>query len=109
MESNQLLLTKGYPEKPTFFNHNKMSMSQIDYIMHQDIERHISYKVCIYDMEPLNVSDHTLVIAELKGEIIRKHRKLTTIMKRPNWRKCDEDLYKETLVQGLSKIEFDNS
>jgi hypothetical protein len=54
-------------------------------------------------------SDHTLVIAELKGEIIRKHRKLTTIMKRPNWRKCDKDLYKETLVQSLSKIEFDNS
>jgi hypothetical protein len=42
-------------------------------------------------MEPLNVSDHTLVIAELKGEIIRKHRKLTPIMKRPNWRKCDKD------------------
>jgi hypothetical protein len=58
-------------------------------------------------MEPLNVSDHTLVIAELKGEIIRKHRKLTTIMKRPNWRKCDKDLYKETLAQSLSKIEFD--
>ena len=54
------------------------------------------------DMEPLNVSDHTLVIAELKGEIIRKHRKLTTIMKRPNWRKCDKDLYKETLAQSLN-------
>jgi hypothetical protein len=75
-----------------------MSISQIDYIMHKDIERHISYKVCIYDIEPLNVSDHTLVIAELKGEIIRKHRKLTTIMKRPNWRKCDKDLYKGTTI-----------
>jgi hypothetical protein len=98
MESNQLFLTKGYPAKPTCFNHNRMSMSQIDYIMHQDIERHISYKVCIYDMEPLNVSDHTLVIAELKGEIIRKHRKLTTITNRPNWRKCDKDLYKEPTI-----------
>ena len=73
-------------------------MSQIDCIMHQDIERHISYKVCIYDMEPLNVSDHTLVIAELKGEIIRMHRKLTTITNRPNWRKCDKDLYKEPTI-----------
>jgi hypothetical protein len=56
-------------------------MSQIDYIMHQDIEKHISYKVCIYDMEPLNVSDHTLVIAELKGEIIRKHNILLWLKK----------------------------
>jgi exonuclease III len=65
MESNGMKLVNGYPTKFTFYHHNQKSTSQIDYIMHKSKEKAMEYRVKILDLEPLNVSDHTLVIADM--------------------------------------------
>ncbi|CAC5416987.1 unnamed protein product [Mytilus coruscus] len=99
--SNELELANKYPIKPTFYNHNKISKSQIDYFLYKRAEKKIRYTVSISDIEPLNISDHTIVIAEVLGTLIRKQRQITKMVKRPDWRKCDKDRYQEAITTKL--------
>ena len=82
-------LVNKYPTKTTFYHHNQRSTSQIDYIMHKSTEKTMEYRVKILDLEPLNVSDHTLVIEDMSGTVTKKKRNENVIIKRPDWRKCD--------------------
>ncbi|VDI15595.1 Hypothetical predicted protein [Mytilus galloprovincialis] len=70
--NNELEMVNNYPIKPTFYNQNKISKSQIDYFLHKRAEKNIRYTISISDMEPLNVSDHTIVIAKVLGTLNRK-------------------------------------
>ena len=84
MESNGMKLVNGYPTKFTFYHHNQKSTSQIDYIMHKSKEKAMEYRVKILDLEPLNVSDHTLVIADMSGTVTKKKRNENVIIKIPD-------------------------
>ena len=84
-------LVNGYPTKSTFYHHNQKSTSLIDYIMHNSTEKTMENRVKILDLVPLNVSDHTLVIADMSGTVTKKKRNV--IIKRPDWRKCDKQIY----------------
>ena len=57
--------------------------------MHKSTEKTMEYRVKILDLEPLNVSDHTLVIEDMSGTVTKKKRNENVIIKRPDWRKCD--------------------
>ncbi|CAC5420034.1 unnamed protein product [Mytilus coruscus] len=104
--NNELELENKYPIKPTFYNHNKISKSQIDYFLHKRAVKNIQYTVSILNIQPLNVSDHTIVIAEVIGILNRKQRQITKMLKRPDWRKCDKDIYQETIATKLKEIDF---
>ena len=45
--------------------------------MHKSTEKTMEYRVKILDLEPLNVSDHTLVIADMSGTAKRKRETKT--------------------------------
>ena len=109
MNTNKMELIEEYPIKNTFYSHNNIATSQIDYFMHKVAERSMQYKVTIKDMEPLNVSDHTLVITEIKGTIARKERTIDKTIKRTNWKKCDKQLYQDIVSSKLSEIELNVS
>ena len=104
MESNGMKLVNGYPTKSTFYHHNQKSTSQIDYIMHKSKEKAMEYRVKILDLEPLNVSDHTLVIADMSGTVTKKKRNENVIIKRPDWRKCDKQIYQQNIVENLTEL-----
>lgn len=106
LTNNELEMVHNYPIKPTFYNHNKISKSQIDYFLHKKAEKNIRYTVSISDMEPLNVSDHTIVIAKVVGTLNRKQRQITKIVKRPDWRKCDKQIYQEAITTKLKEIDL---
>ena len=105
MESNGMKLVNEYPIKSTFYHHNQKSTSQIDYIMHKSTEKTMVYRVKILDLEPLNVLDHTLVIADMSGTVTRKKRNENVIIKRPDWRKCDKQIYQQNIVENLAEID----
>jgi len=99
-----------YPRKPTFYHHNGQSVSQIDYIMHKERPTHLEYKVENHDMDPLNVSDHSLVTATVP--VILKNTKTKDqtqfIIKKPNWSKCDKEKYQSTIRNSITRKDTTN-
>lgn len=76
--------------------------------MHKSSEKTMEYRVKILELEPLNVSDHTLVIANMSGTATKKKRNETVIIKRRDWRKCDKQIYQQTIVENLTEIDCSN-
>ncbi|XP_063447072.1 uncharacterized protein LOC134726592 [Mytilus trossulus] len=59
-------------------------------------------------MEPLNVSDHTIVYATIQAEVVRTKRKTTKVIKRPNWKRCDKNSYQASILKNLHEINIQN-
>ncbi|VDI59355.1 Hypothetical predicted protein [Mytilus galloprovincialis] len=107
-DENQLLLVENFPNKNTFYHHNGLYKSQIDYFLHKSNFGMLDYKVEILDMEPLNVSDHTIVYATIQAEVVRTKRKTTKVIKRPNWKRCDKNSYQASILKNLDEINIQN-
>ncbi|CAC5389756.1 unnamed protein product [Mytilus coruscus] len=110
IENNGLCLTDNYPKVPTFYHHNGVMSSQIDYIIHKDCDVNFTYTVKIEDRNPLNVSDHTLLIAVVPGIIKGSQSSLgkKQIIKRPNWARCDKEKYQEAIRESVANIDTVN-
>lgn len=74
--TNRLKLTEEYPHRDTFYYHNGLYSSQIDYIMHKCNGEVLNYRVTAMDMDmdPINVSDHTLVYATIQTTFKQSQR-----------------------------------
>ncbi|CAG2184470.1 unnamed protein product [Mytilus edulis] len=57
--------------------------------------------IVIEDRHPTNTSDHTLVTANIPMKIDKTSTQLVKIYTRPNWAKCDTNIYTSTLKQEL--------
>ncbi|CAG2236429.1 unnamed protein product [Mytilus edulis] len=110
IENNGLCLTDNYPKAPTFYHHNGVMSSQIDYILHKDCDVNFIYTVKIEDRNPLNVSDHTLLIARIHGVIKASQSSVgkKQIIKRPNWARCDKEKYQEAIRESVTNIDTVN-
>ena len=106
MDNNELCLVDGYPDTHTFHHHNGLYSSQIDYIMHKKDTTIQDYRISISDMDPLNVSDHTLVYAVLNSTYSKMTKDSNKIIKRPNWNKCDKEKFKDSIRHSLTKIDL---
>ncbi|CAC5391669.1 unnamed protein product [Mytilus coruscus] len=92
----------------TFYHQNGLHKSQKDYFLHKSNFGTLDYKVKILDMEPLNVSNHTLVYAVMQTEVIRTTRNTAEVIKRPNWKICDKNSYKASILKSLDEINIHN-
>ncbi|CAG2189456.1 unnamed protein product [Mytilus edulis] len=102
MSNNNLSLANRYPKAPTFFHHNGKYTSQIDYIMFPETTTGIqNSNIVIEDRHPTHTSDHTLVTANIPMKIDKTSTQLVKIYTRPNWAKCDTNIYTSTLKQEL--------
>ncbi|VDI03339.1 Hypothetical predicted protein [Mytilus galloprovincialis] len=110
IENNGLCLTDNYPKAPTFYHHNGVMSSQIDYFIHKDRDVNFIYTVKIDDRNPLNVSDHTLLIAIIHGVIKASQSSVgkKQIIKRPNWTRCDKEKYQEAIRESVTNIDTVN-
>lgn len=102
IQDNNLCLSKDYPRKETFYHHNGLYSSQIDYFLHKKHED-FNYRVKINDLDPLNVSDHTLITATttIKSKKCKSREQNQKIVTKPNWTKCDIGLYQEKLRESI--------
>ncbi|VDI17433.1 Hypothetical predicted protein [Mytilus galloprovincialis] len=68
------------------------------------------YTVKIDDRNPLNVSDHTLLIAIIHGVIKGSQSSIgkKQIIKRPNWTRCDKEKYQEAIRESVTNIDTVN-
>lgn len=102
IQDNNLCLSKDYPRKETFYHHNGLYSSQIDYFVHKKHED-LNYQVKINDLDPLNVSDHTLITATIPvaTKELKRREQGHKIMTKPNWSKCNMDVYQEKLRESI--------
>ena len=105
LERNSLRQTDDYPNNPTFYHHNGLYTSQIDFILHKGRESNISYKVQNEGLHPLNASDHCLLTAKfhVKLKNTKNTNRTPQIVKKPNWNKCEKEKYQESVQQSLKK------
>ena len=86
ISENDLQMANQYPCKSTFFHHNGKSESQIDYFIHHE-QNNVPYSVKIHDMDPINVSDHTMISATLELSLKRIKKYTELIISKPKWKK----------------------
>ncbi|KAK3093083.1 hypothetical protein FSP39_010865 [Pinctada imbricata] len=103
-----LLLSEGYPIKDTFFHHNGLHCATLDYILTMNGDVTIK-NIDVIQQDPLNLSDHSLVKANLILPISKQKTKKTkcdknesVIHRKRNWDKCNLPLYRKTLQKSRS-------
>lgn len=76
--------------------------------MHKERPTHLEYKVENHAMDPLNISDHSLVTATVR--VVLKNTKDQTqfITKKPNWSKCDTEKYQSNIRNSITRIDTTN-
>ncbi|CAC5368395.1 unnamed protein product [Mytilus coruscus] len=102
LAENSLELNQEYPEKETFFHHNRKSSGQIDYFFSSS--KDLTQYVQILDMEAEKTSDHVPVIATIKRKLIRKSKNPKSVIVRTKWEKCNLQKYQLTISDGVEKI-----
>jgi len=86
IHENGLKLANNHPERPTFFHHNGKYKSQIDYFLFKSTEL-LNASVKIKEMDALNTSDHTLVLATVRVDVKRAAPKAAKILTKPLYSK----------------------
>ena len=76
--------------------------------LHRSNNETLNYKINSVDVEPLNVSEHTLVYAGMKTEVMRAVRKTVKIVKRVNLKKWDTISYQAS-IEKIEKTRITNS
>ena len=104
IHENGLKLANNHPERPTFFHHNGKYKSQIDYFLFKSTE-HLNASVKIKEMDALNTSDHTLVLATVGVDVKRAAPKAAKILTKPRWEKCDHNIYKDCIQNEINNLE----
>ena len=102
VEEYQLCTDEKIREKPTFWHHNHKFQSQIDYIF--ALRRDLN--VNIHEMNPVNVSDHTLLTTELDLKLEMKNKgskHYIEIRTKPKWKKGNIPRYREEIKAHLKK------
>jgi hypothetical protein len=61
--------------------------------------------VKIKEMDALNTSDHTLVLATVGVDIKRATPKAAKILTKPRWGKCNHDTYKGCIQNDINNLE----
>lgn len=87
---------------PTFFHVSGNSSSEIDYILKNHLAHQISSPTQVHDQHPDNVSDHIPVFTVINIPAKQKNPE-TMITPKPDWDKCDKDLYRSTLMSSLGE------
>lgn len=99
---------RQYSKVPTFYQHKGIMSSKIDYIIHIDCGVNIKYTVKTEDRNPLNVSDHTLLICIIPGIIKDTYRSPGKIknIKRLKWARCYQKKYQEAIRESVANIDI---
>ena len=61
--------------------------------------------VKIKEMDALNISDHTLVLATVGVDIKRAAPKAAKILTKPRWGKSDHNIYKDCIQNEINNLE----
>ena len=97
----------NYPVKPTFYDHDNKSSSQIDYLftLKDQIKDGIR-AIKIWGHQNLNTSDHVLITGTINISQIKKKSKslpTTTLYRKPKWSKCDDQMYLNSINTYLDR------
>ena len=95
-------------EQKTFFHFNKLSSSQIDYILTGESLKSVCTNYTIKEREPGNVSSHDPVQLNLQMQIDMDiqgpHKKQPVFAPRPNWTRIDKESYQELTHEHLEAL-----
>ena len=106
-----------YNERPnpedTFQHHNGLHTAKLDYILFGVESKHLISEAKIHHQtDQLNVSDHKPLTCRIQIPISRRNEPTqgkTTNRGKPNWKKCDLDIYRNTLKQKLQETKLENN
>ena len=106
-----------YNERPnpedTFQHHNGLHTAKLDYILFGVESKHLISEAKIHHQtNQLNVSDHKPLTCRIQIPISRWNvhtQGKTTNKGKPNWKKCDLDIYRNTLKQKLQETKLENN
>ena len=105
-----LCLPQNYPVKSTFYHHNNVSSSQIDYILSFNAINILS-DIVIYEHSAVNLSTHLPTVASLYCNLnsTKDHSEYTETSARNGkikWDKCDIEKYQQLLNEQLEMVDF---
>ncbi|CAC5417919.1 unnamed protein product [Mytilus coruscus] len=102
MCNNKRLIVAMIQGQKIINQHAKEYTSQIDYFLFEEkIIQQLNPTVKIATRHPTNTSDYTLVTANMALNVKRCTQHPVKIYTRPNWRKCDKNLYKSSVENSL--------
>jgi hypothetical protein len=56
-------------------------------------------------MDPINVSDHTMISATLEVSLKRIKKCTELIISKPKWKKCDIEVYRNSIKENIMEVD----
>ena len=85
----------------TFFHPNKDDKAEIDYILMNNLARHIMKTVSVEHKTAQNTSDHIPVVGTLNIIPDVKRKEKMKLICKPKWDKCNKTVYRNTVRDHL--------
>ena len=112
-KEEKLVFNEHLSPEDTFQHHNGLHTAKLDYILCGIESKHIISEAKIHhNANQLNASDHKPLACRIKVTICSKTEQMSDkpVHKgKPNWKKCDLEIYRNTLKQKLQDTKLETN